>query len=235
MSLTILLDALSADPIATLKSGARISHFIGLALGLGAATLLDLMMIRFLTRNKITTEHWHVIEFASKVVTSGLVLLWVSGLSFLVHYSLYDPAKLTNEKVWAKIAIVGILTLNGVFIHRAVLPLVRSKVGANLFDGLRPGQRSVFLASGAISATSWYVPLLLGALPQLNFGIPAGTILLAYGLLLLVAILATRGVARVLIPATPTVTLLKEEYEALLGRLAEATQRPANVRRLAQA
>ncbi|MBF9234641.1 hypothetical protein [Microvirga alba] len=217
MDLAALIEKLSADPVATYKSTLTTFHLVGLVLGLGAATLLDLIIVRFLIKNKVTNEYCHVIEFSSKVVTIGLTILWLTGLGFLIHYALFDPIKLTNEKVWAKIAIVGVLTLNGMFIHRTVLPFVRSRIGNALFDGLLPRQRSVLFASGAISATSWYVPLVLGSLPQLNFS-PALPILVAYGLLLTVAIAATHGLARVVLPRFSTVTIPLDEYETLVNQ-----------------
>jgi len=217
MDLLILVDRLSADPVATLKSSLVAIHLLGLVLGVGAATLLDLFIVRFMVMNKVSHEYCGVVEFASKVVTVGLLILWVTGIGFLIHYAVFDPVKLTNQKVWAKIAIVCVLTLNGMFIHRTVLPLMRNRVGRGLFDGITPGQRSLLLATGAISATSWYVPLVLGALPQLNF-LPALPILMAYMLLLTAAIVVTQGLARVVVPCGPMVMLPQDEYDVLLSR-----------------
>ena len=192
MSVSLLLDALLANPLATVKSGLVALHLVGLILGLGAATLLDLVIARFLVARRVTSDYCQIVEFSSKVVSIGLVLLWLTGLGFLIFYVVTDPVKLTNQKIWAKMIIVAILTLNGVFIHRTVLPLLRSQIGRSLFDGLMPRERSLLLASGAVSVTSWYIPMILGAFPQLNF-LPAIPILLAYGLLLSIAIMVTQG------------------------------------------
>jgi hypothetical protein len=216
MDLPVPGGAFFADPAAALKSGLVTLHLLGLVLGLGAATVLDLVIVRFLIRNRVTGDYWNMIEFCSKVVTAGLILLWLSGLGFLIHYGAFDPSKLMNQKVWAKIAIVVILTLNGAFIHGAVLPLVRQRIGRGLFDGLPPRQQSLLLASGAVSATSWYVPLILGAVPQFN-GLPVASILLAYAVLLAVAVATARGLARTVLPR------LKDSHsaqEALLRRVA---------------
>jgi hypothetical protein len=217
MDLLVLVERLSADPIATLKSSLIAGHLFGIILGVGAATLLDILIIRFMILNKVKEEYCGVVEFASKLVTFGLVILWVTGIGFLVHYFLFDPVKLTNQKVWAKIAIVVVLTLNGMFIHRTVLPLMRNRIGRSLFDGITPHQRSLLLVTGAVSATSWYVPVVLGAFPQLNF-LPALPILAAYMLLLTTAIVVTHGLARVVIPLTPMVMLSQAEYDILLHR-----------------
>ena len=175
----------SSDPIAWVKTGLRVAHFCGLVLGVGAATLLDLIIARFVLMRGISTEHVHVIDFASKIVTVGLGLLWISGIGFLIHYGLFDPAKLQNPKIWAKIAIVAVLSINGVLVHYLVLPRIRSQVGQRLLDGLSHFHCSLLLLAGTVSAISWYVPLMLGAIPQLNFVVPAEVILISYALLLI--------------------------------------------------
>jgi hypothetical protein len=133
----------------------------------------------------ISKEHVHVIDFASKIVTVGLGLLWISGIGFLIHYGLFDPAKLQNPKIWAKIAIVAVLSINGVLVHYFVLPRIRSQIGQRLLDGLSHFHCSLLLLAGTVSAISWYVPLMLGAIPQLNFVVPAEVILVGYALLLI--------------------------------------------------
>jgi hypothetical protein len=191
---SIYLDLFSANLATTIKNGLRLVHFVGLALGLGAATLLDFMFIRFFVRDRISVESWNIIEFFSKVINLGLALLWITGLGFVIHYFNWDPGKLDNEKIWAKFAIVCLLTLNGIFIHSVVLPRIRAQVGRTLFAGMSRIQRSAFLTSGAISVTSWYVPVFLASSSQLNFTVPATTLLLSYALLLVTAIVGMHWV-----------------------------------------
>ena len=166
---------------------------------------------------RIKKEYCEFIDFCSNIVSVGLIILWTTGVGFLVHYYEFDLTKLSNQKVWAKIAIVAVLSLNGAFIHRTVLPLMRNRVGRNLFHGLTPGQRSLLLVSGAVSVTSWYVPLLLGTFPQLNF-LPALPILIVYFVLLLLAIGATHGLAHLKVPSAPSVNRRYSEYETQFWR-----------------
>ncbi len=194
MGLMYLINTLSLDPVAAIRTGLRIIHFVGLALGLGAATVLDLMIFRFFLNGKVTSEQWAIFDFGSKIVNAGLVLLWVTGFGFLAYYGAFEPIKFGNEKVWAKMLIVLILTINGFFIHAVILPKVKAQIGRSLLEGMSARQKSVLLTSGAISATSWYVPLLLGALPQLNFVVPMTTILLAYALILALVAVVSHGV-----------------------------------------
>jgi hypothetical protein len=178
------LQLVSSDP-AWIKTGLRVVHLCGLVLGVGAATLLDLIIARFILMRGISNEHVYVVDFSSKIVTIGLVLLWVSGIGFLVHYGFFEPAKLENPKVWAKIAIVVVLSLNGLLVHHFVLPRIRNQVGKRLLDGLSPFECSLVLLAGTVSAISWYVPLILGAIPQLNYVVPAEVILTSYALLVI--------------------------------------------------
>lgn len=163
---------LVSDP-SFFKGGVRIVHFIGLALGLGTATFLDLMILRFMVRNKIRRSQAEAFEFGTKVVTAGLVMLWISGLGFLVYYWGFDSEKLGNPKIWAKLCIVGVLTANAVFLHKLVLPIVEQQVSRTLFGGLTLMQRILMVIGGTTSVTCWYVPVALATIPQFNNSIPA--------------------------------------------------------------
>jgi hypothetical protein len=155
------------------KGGIRIVHFIGLALGLGTATFLDLMIVRFMMLEKVRQSHAEAFEFGTKVVTAGLVMLWISGLGFLAYYWGFDPEKLANPKIWAKVSIVGVLTANAIYLHKLVLPLVQAQVSRTLFGGLTRGQRIRMIVGGTTSVTCWYVPVALATIPQFNNSIPA--------------------------------------------------------------
>lgn len=182
-----------------IKTGLVIAHLIGLALGVGGATLMDLILVRFVVRGTIAREHAEILHFSAYLVSGGLILLWATGIGFLAHYYMFNPIALENPKVLAKIAIVGILTVNGVLIHNQVLPVIERNVGRRLFDGISGSQKSWMLAAGAVSATSWYVPLALGALREFNFVVPATQILMVYGALLMTAVLSAQILGRILI------------------------------------
>lgn len=170
------------DPV-WVRTGLRIVHLCGLVLGVGSATLLDLIIARFILMRGISPEHVTIIDFSSKIVTIGLALLWLSGIGFLIHYGIYEPAKLDNPKIWAKIAIVGVLSINGLLVHYFLLPRIREQVGKRLLEGLSSFDCSLVLLAGTVSVISWYVPLILGAIPQMNFVVPAEVILSGYALL----------------------------------------------------
>ena len=203
MDFTNVLTQFLQDPNTGYRTGLRFFHFIGLAMGLGGATLLDLMLLRFFIRGRITEDTYGVFAFASRVVDLGLRLLWATGLGFLFFYALTQPELLTNPKVHAKLVIVAILTINGFFIHQMILPSVRGQIGRSLFDGMSRLRRGVFVTSGAISAVSWYVPVALGAFPQLNFQVSAVALLTGYLALIALAATAMHLLIAILHRATP--------------------------------
>lgn len=151
-------------------------HILGVSFGLGGATMLDFWILRWLRWGGLPGEIARIFGYVSKVCTVGLALLWLSGLGFLALYALDTPEKLGNPKIWAKVTVVVALTLNGLVIHRAVLPGILRDVSKPMFQGLTGLRAGVFLASGAISGISWYTAFALGVMRELN-----GTV--AYGLL----------------------------------------------------
>lgn len=160
----------------------RLIHFEGIILGIGSATLLDLILLRFALSRVIREEHIKIVIFSSHVIVIGLALLWFSGTGFFIHYWFFNPAKLENSKLLAKVIIVEVLTLNAFLIHYFVLPQIRVQVGRRLFDGLSWLPCFLMVLVGTISVVSWYVPLVLGIVPQFNF-IPAELILADYSIL----------------------------------------------------
>jgi hypothetical protein len=172
------------EPIAWIRTALRLIHFAGIILGIGAATLLDLIVFRFVLSRRIEDNSIRIIIFSSYVIMTGLALLWVSGIGFFVYYYFFDPTKIANPKLVAKIVIVGVLSLNAILVHSVCLPEIKRQTGLYLLEGLTRLQCILLVAVGTISAISWYVPLVLGIVPQFNNTIPSEVILAAYAILI---------------------------------------------------
>lgn len=182
-----------------IRSGLRLGHFAGIILGVGAATLLDLIILRFVLTRRIDQAHIHIIIFAAGVITAGLVLLWISGIGFFVYYWFFDPDKMHNPKLVAKIIIVGVLTANAFLVNLFVLPQVKVQIGQRLLDGLSMRHCVFLVLIGTVSAISWVVPVILGVVPQLNGTIPAWVILASYAVLVLSANIII-GIVLIMLP-----------------------------------
>jgi hypothetical protein len=158
----------------------KIFHLMGLIMGLGGAVLLDITILTRGIIRPVSKYTIHQTEVLSRIVSLGLAALWATGIG-LIWLNLADkPEYLTNQKLWAKIAIVVILTLNGVVIHNRVIPLLKQKLGQRLFDGVEISQMAVLTGIGAISFTSWITPFVLGKASELNYVTPMSTILVCY-------------------------------------------------------
>jgi hypothetical protein len=176
-------------PLLHIKTFLIMAHLFGLTIGLGGATILDIIFLRLAARGKAVQQtDADLVALISKLVTWALVLLWVSGIGFLIQYWSDTPELLPNPKVYAKVSIVGLLTLNGIVLHARVLPIVYRNVGRPLFERLQSKEQFLMLACGTISMISWYTPFFLGIAREMNFVVPASWILAAYAGLVVAAI-----------------------------------------------
>lgn len=143
-------------------------HLLGMCLGLGGATMLDLWILRWMRRGSLPVEIGRTFHFISDAVTAGLCLLWLSGLGFLALYAMESPEKLENPKLWAKVIVVIVLTINGIIIHAFVLPAALRDLSRPLLFGVSRSRAALFLASGAVSGVSWYTAFAFGIFRELN-------------------------------------------------------------------
>lgn len=180
------------------KTGLIIGHLIGLMLGFGVAVFLDLYLLRYLFHRTITPEVVQTARFGSKIVNFGLILLWATGLGFLWHYQLVSPEKLGNPKIWAKLSIVVLLTLNGIAIHLIILPKLKTKIGSSLLSNESKAIRYGLLFSGAVSGVSWTMAMGLGAIKEINNIVNASTLLAIYVALLTVAFFIIVAISNVI-------------------------------------
>lgn len=179
-----------------------ILHCLGLALGLGGATILDVILLRAL-RHPIEPANIRLFELIAGLVAVALALLWVSGLGFLAVYAWRSLALLDNPKLWAKVVVVAVLTVNGGFIHARVLPILRAQAGRTVFDGLPAHVRVWMLTTGAVSAVSWYFPFLLGIVRELNFAASMAAFLAVYAASLVLVWVSVQGAAALAVLARP--------------------------------
>jgi len=148
-----------------LKDILVIIHLFGVAMGAGGAFMSDAMFFSTIKDLKISKTEMRFLHIGSFMVWLGLITLFVSG------YFLYrmDPVfYLNSHKFLAKMTLVAIIFINGIFLHVSLIPLFRRHIGEDLpssdeFTRKRP----ILFTSGAISFTSWVGALILGAIRSL--------------------------------------------------------------------
>lgn len=152
-----------------------------MSLGLGGATVADLLFFRFLTDFRISRKEHEVLRLLASAVAIGLLAIIVTG--FLLY--LPNMERLNESPAFQfKIVIVLILACNGLLLHEIVAPrLIRLS-----FSGKKSKARTlrhVAFALGAVSFVSWYTVFFISVLKSL---LPLETgfleLMAFYGLLL---------------------------------------------------
>ncbi len=167
-------------------------HLIGVALGMGGATITDIVFFNFLRDYQISKKEAEVMRVLSNIIMVALGILFLSGAAlFLSHPAHYasSPAFL------AKAMIVLVITINGVFMHKFIAPhMIR-------FSFRHPVQsthalhtmRAVAFGMGAVSFTSWYVVFFIAMLKSyLPKEVNTVQIITAYLLILSFAVLTSQ-------------------------------------------
>ncbi len=175
--------------LAAQKTGWVIVHNIGFVLGLGAATITDILFFRFLKDNVITQHEKETMDTLSSVIWVGLSILIISGIALYLP----EQARLAvSSKFLLKVVVVGVIVVNGVLLNMFVGPHMRRLS----FEGSPEARRfrRLAFALGAISFTSWYGAFLLGSFRSIPIDFPAALTL--YGLLLFFVIVGSQVAER---------------------------------------
>ena len=118
----------------------RLVHLTGLIMGFGGAVLADYTIFSHGVIRPVGNYTIFQTRLLSHIVSIGLCILWVSGFALIMVKLQFQPDFMQNPKVWAKIVVVVMLTINGILVHRFIFPLVTRSQGRRLFDGLNVRQ-----------------------------------------------------------------------------------------------
>ncbi len=129
----------------------KIGHIIGTVLGAGGATLAEFQLRQATRDGNITQAERGMLGVTYWIIRLGLILIVFSGFGYFLYlrvqphlsFVLYEP------RMWAKLTLIGILVVNAFLLQVHRIP---TWVGA------------------AVSITSWYSALILGAWRSLDAG-----------------------------------------------------------------
>ncbi|OGZ57923.1 MAG: hypothetical protein A3B96_00930 [Candidatus Spechtbacteria bacterium RIFCSPHIGHO2_02_FULL_43_15b] len=146
-----------------LKTFYLIFHLIGIACGVGGVYMSGFIFFSSIRDGKISEIEIKFIKLASLMVWIGVAILVCSGI---LLFSLDVERYMASTKFLAKITIVGIIILNGVFYHIRHIPKLVREEGKEL----NSRDSSILFASGAVSFVSWTSALILGAFRSVPYG-----------------------------------------------------------------
>ena len=169
-----------------------IIHNIGFILGLGGATITDVLFFKFLKDNSISDGEKETMDTLSSVIWIGLAVLFLSGVM------LYLPEQsrlLASSKFLLKVLVVGVITINGFFLNVLVAPKLRTlSVDQNL---QAQSLRRIAFALGGISIVSWYTAFFLGSIRKIHLSFHGG--LTVYLGILLIVVVASQIYERIVV------------------------------------
>lgn len=166
-------------------------HLLSFAVALGSMLIAEHLIserVLFAQTKKFTTDVYEVVLLASHTVSVALLFLWISGIGFVVLGYLNDPGYIENQKIWAKVSIVILMSINGVYIHRRLLPrLLDVSRGSALMRN--DVESANFRLSFSISTAGWLLAAFYGTARFLNNGYQYAELLSLY--LAIVALIFT--------------------------------------------
>ncbi|MFM2344873.1 MAG: hypothetical protein RLZZ210_1485 [Pseudomonadota bacterium] len=132
-------------------------HLVSCCIAIGCIFLFDIKMV--LNKFKLDKSISYLLDDISKIVSVCLVILWITGLGLILFDSGHFPSFteiMAKPKLFTKLIVVSILTINGYFLHKLVI----NKSKNNL--------KKFVYTIGAISGGSWFYAMFLGIAKPLN-------------------------------------------------------------------
>ena len=147
---------------------ALVIHLIGFALGLGGATVSDIMFFKMLRNGKFTRNDLSTLHTLSKVIWAGLGLLIVSGLSIftLIYFDQGSLPMLMSPRWQAKLTLVAVVLVNGLVFKYSIVPILLRNADQPISLQTLGSQIWRLAISGAVSIVSWYSILVISTLPR---------------------------------------------------------------------
>ena len=143
-------------------------HLLASCIALGRVLLADHKLWNW-RKEALDQAKLEYLEETRKIATLALLALWGSGLLLVLQgYLLEGTAYLLNQKLWAKVAVVALLTLNGGLLHRVGFPLLQ-KAPSVLLPGSDRGRLALL---GAFSMSGWLFAAFLGVARAWNHVMP---------------------------------------------------------------
>lgn len=193
----------------------KIMHLVGVMAGFGGALYTDYLMVTRGILRPLDSGTLSEIKRLTHFVTFGLFLLWISGVALTYEIIVSKPEFLTNDKFWAKVLIVCVLTVNGFFIHFYVLKEAESSLNKRLLIDSSLKAVIILAVSGSISFVSWVTPFILGKAPEFSYVVPFGLIVTLW----LMAIMTSSAGVLMLVALQDMWNAYKHSRNAIVPRI----------------
>lgn len=158
-------------------------HLIACCFAIGLILLNDIETVNKILKDPHSSCDMNDLYKVKTVVSLALIVLWISGIALIsIEMITKGGVALENPKLQAKILIVAFLTINGVFLHKTILPLIE-KFGSVL--KLPQNNRRLAILVGSISGVSWIYAAFLGMARMLAWKYPLIQLLALYPVMII--------------------------------------------------
>lgn len=169
-----------------------IIHLLGFALGVGGATIADILFVKFLKDFQISTEENKILRSMSQFVWLGLLMIIISDIGLFLPY---QAEMLASSQFLVKATVILIIALNGSILSLILLPRIL-KIDLNKGVEVKKvhRMRKLTFAIGGISFVSWYTAFVLSLIK--NIDVSYVDLISFYGLWLVVAVIISQIVEK---------------------------------------
>jgi len=138
----------------------RGGHLLFMALGMGPALFYDVRSLHRI-RKPISQSDLDELHRIHSVVSIACVGLWLSGAALIWVLTRFDFSEF-SPKLWSKVAVVSILTVNATTLKVAIIPTLARFKGLRLVDIPMSHLVPMTLSAG-VSLSCWMLALALGS------------------------------------------------------------------------
>jgi hypothetical protein len=158
-------------------------HLLAVCTALGAIIATDLRLLARLRERRMRLAPPN--SYVMRLVGGALLVLWLSGAVLLWLGHEENPEVLNNPKLIGKLVLVGLLTLNAVWLHALTFPWLahaRRVARWSFMEGL------VVAVPVAASNALWLYCAFLGIARPWNFVVPLSQVLAVAALVFLLSL-----------------------------------------------
>lgn len=134
-------------------------HLLAMAVGIGGATVSDILFFKFLKDFRISKKEEEVLHVLKDVILFAMLCIAVTGIFLFIG----KPELRHSGPFLVKVIASSILLLNGIALHKFIAPHLMYLNLKNSKKMSRKWHRLAF-ALGAISVCSWYSVFLIASL-----------------------------------------------------------------------
>ncbi|MCX2865765.1 hypothetical protein OOZ63_28485 [Paucibacter sp. PLA-PC-4] len=164
-----------------LKNALTFCHLLAMAVAVGKMLDFDFRFLRSV-HMRPSPQLLQDLGGTKTTMTLALIALWFSGAALVYLGYAQNPEYLMNEKLWAKISTVIVLSVNGLLMHRFAFPILKQ---GGIFLDLPQARMLALTLFAAISSVSWLYASFLGIARSWNNTAPISYTMGIYATLVL--------------------------------------------------